>query len=550
MAIGSLRMSASVCPSDQRSHSRPRAEKTQPHTNSTKATTVTHGTLTMLGDTYRKRKKTALLNAISPTKRSRKSWSTTALATRTTTPRRDTGSSTALAMALSGKHSNGSNTAGNNSSTRALKALEEIVPTDSSALSSSSRSTVLEVDSFILGLIKAPAEDLLRNHSPCTVSSLATALLNDEGLFDGIRHEASVRGSSTVTFDTVGRLQDALRQLETHPTSFTTKFSTWIEAERALERVVRIKDETEEEREESSHRAFAAILSAKRSVGRIMGEAIGLMRGGWNEIQEIAQSCGDEEELIEKGREDLEKEYEAHEERTEGEAVIQLKERMEQESKEAEAEELASSLLRPLSDEEQEIANEAIYGVGPLHEVIRQVGTDSVQRGSLHRLQPAQWLNDEVIHYFLVMLSIRDATLSEQESGRPRCHFFKSFFMTKLLNEGNANPALDGKYEYRNVKRWSKKVPGKDIFKLDKIVFPINQGNAHWVCAVAFMQEKKVQMFDSMGAGGSYHLDAIFRYIQDEHKDKKKSPLPNPEEWTIVPTTTDTPRQKNGEFPC
>ena len=119
--------------------------------------------------------------------------------------------------------------------------------------------------------------------------------------------------------------------------------------------------------------------------------------------------------------------------------------------------------------------------------------------------------------------------------------------MTKLLNEGNANPELDGKYEYRNVKRWSKKAPGKDLFNLDKIIFPINEGNAHWVCAVAFMQEKRIQMYDPMGSKAGYYLEAIFKYLLDEHKDKKKEEMPDSHEWVLVPTTDETPRQKNGK---
>lgn len=107
-----------------------------------------------------------------------------------------------------------------------------------------------------------------------------------------------------------------------------------------------------------------------------------------------------------------------------------------------------------------------------------------------------QWLSDEVIHFFLAMLAQRDEALCAEDPKRRRCHYFKSFFMTKLLNQGHASMA--GVYEYRNVKRWSKKVPGKDIFALDKIVFPINVNESHWVCAVAFMQDKRIQFYDSM----------------------------------------------------
>ena len=125
----------------------------------------------------------------------------------------------------------------------------------------------------------------------------------------------------------------------------------------------------------------------------------------------------------------------------------------------------ASTLLRDLTDDEADIVREAIYGIGRPDEILATSDTDSVQRQSLHKLQPGVWLNDEVIHYFLLMLARRDAELAAKEPGRKRCHFFKSFFITKLLDEA-------GGYNYKNVKRWSRKVPGKDIFALDKIFFP------------------------------------------------------------------------------
>ena len=90
---------------------------------------------------------------------------------------------------------------------------------------------------------------------------------------------------------------------------------------------------------------------------------------------------------------------------------------------------------------------------------------------------------------------------------------------------------------------------GKDIFQLDKIFFPINQNNMHWVCAVAFVQEKRIQFYDSMGGRGQSYLDNIFRYLQDEHVDKNKCLLPDADQWQLIPCTADTPRQRNG-FDC
>jgi len=157
----------------------------------------------------------------------------------------------------------------------------------------------------------------------------------------------------------------------------------------------------------------------------------------------------------------LEEAYAERDERLKSAALREAEEALLQRERDEEARQRASQLLRPLSEEESRIVQNAIYDNGPEDEVVAKDGTDSCQRGSMHRLRPGEWLNDEVIHYFMVMLSKRDAALSGMDPARKRCHFFKSFFMTKLLNEGHADPAMDGQYEYRNVKRWSKKVQGE-----------------------------------------------------------------------------------------
>eukprot|EP00934_Nitzschia_sp_Nitz4_P005502 Nitzschia sp. Nitz4//scaffold3_size479765//115325//117029//NITZ4_000049-RA/size479765-augustus-gene-0.28-mRNA-1//-1//CDS//3329550605//5492//frame0 len=225
----------------------------------------------------------------------------------------------------------------------------------------------------------------------------------------------------------------------------------------------------------------------------------------------------------------------------------ELEERRIAAGQEAEAKKRAQSLMRPLSEEEQERVRQAMYGGGPGDAVLAQSGSDFVQRSSIQTLRPGCWLNDEVIHYFLLMLTNRDEALCQKDPSRKRCHFYKSFFITKLLNDGHATK--HGEYEYRNVKRWSKKAPGGDLFNLDKVFFPINAGQAHWLCACAFMTEKRIEVFDSMGGSLEVYLDAIFQYLQDDHLDKKKTPLPDIDQWTIVPCQESTPRQRNG-FDC
>ena len=140
------------------------------------------------------------------------------------------------------------------------------------------------------------------------------------------------------------------------------------------------------------------------------------------------------------------------------------------------------------------------------------------------------------------MLANRDEKMSSNSGEKKRrSHFFKSFFVTKLLDDS-------GGYRYQNVKRWSKKVPGKDIFALDKIVCPVNMNGVHWTCAVIFIQDKRIQFFDSLGSQGRSYLQGLLQYLEDEHMDKKKVPL-DTTDWELVPCDCSCPQQQNG-FDC
>jgi Ulp1 protease family, C-terminal catalytic domain len=161
----------------------------------------------------------------------------------------------------------------------------------------------------------------------------------------------------------------------------------------------------------------------------------------------FAQKVSREQRLLERTRE--------HELRHEKSSVKAAKASLEAEE---EAEKRAGTLMRPLSDDELQLVHEAMYGRGSDDEVLAREGSDTVMRSSLRKLAPRQWLNDEVIHFFYMMLAKRDAELCRLDPTRKRCHFFKSFFITKLLQEGHA--LYDGQYDYKSVKRWSKNVPG------------------------------------------------------------------------------------------
>jgi len=352
----------------------------------------------------------------------------------------------------------------------------------------------------------------------------------------------------------------ALNRLEKYPLSREQTVSTWEEAKKCLEEIICFPPDEEthpdQNLESSVEKQHRDTLEAEIEIVQGNVNSLSVSNSKWKRIASYPnqhQSKAEEDENLEtllqqesidkadlyfnariRNAEELAKQLQ------QSEAVRKLEERRIA----SEAAKRASLLMRALNDDERKIVESAIHGFGHDNEIVAQAGADSVQRASMKTLKPGMWLNDEIIHYFYLMLAKRDEELCKNDPSRKRSHFFKSFFITKLLNEGNVS--CDGKYEYRNVKRWSKKVPGKDIFNLDKILFPINMGNMHWICAAIFMKKKRIEIFDSMGSNGNRYLDALFTYIQDEHMDKKKTPLPDADAWELVPTQPDTPRQTNG----
>lgn len=366
-------------------------------------------------------------------------------------------------------------------------------------------------------------------------------------------------------------LVNAFNWLEKQPNSTSSTFSTWEEAKQLLSSIIKFPLEQEDDEEITllikAQEEEADKIEQKHTqrLEDVFRKDVGTLLPSTDKWRQIAslnipssKVGGDKKEeasyrsSIEKAdtmfilrTKEVEK---ALEEKRKKKEVQELEERFLEKERQKEAKKRASSLMRQLTKEEASLVRASMYGGGASTEILAESATDTVQRQSIRTLQPGQWLNDEVIHYFYLMLAKRDEDMSKHDPSRKRSHFFKSFFITKLLNEGHSDPAMEGTYEYRNVKRWSKKVPGKDIFKLDKIFFPINQGQMHWLCGVVFIQKKQIKIYDSMGSGGRHYLESLLQYLQDEHMDKKKCALPDIDEWELVGNTRDIPQQRNGTW--
>lgn len=91
----------------------------------------------------------------------------------------------------------------------------------------------------------------------------------------------------------------------------------------------------------------------------------------------------------------------------------------------------------------------------------------------------------QVINFYFNLLLTRDEQLREKDPNRRGCHFFNSFFITKLLDEKVSSqivvlvympvtnsdlcssfPIILQGYCYANVRRWTRRI---DLFELDKV---------------------------------------------------------------------------------
>jgi Ulp1 protease family, C-terminal catalytic domain len=460
-----------------------------------------------------------------------------------------------------------------------------------------------KIDETTLEVMKLEIQDLLRPcRQPVTVLSMANALLGSRCAFDSFAHSYQVEHEGDVdqlervfhgfsikkknkalslVIQSRYQLTNALNRLQQKVGACGTSVSSWKEALDLLKSEMDIPEADGMESDQKNALKDSVEEFRKRAEEiHLESLTVGLRRSlhAWQTVAASAPFL-ESTTAAAADKEELEKVYADRDHRWKDAVLLDAEDRLEEEVREREAQERATELLCPLSSEEIEWIEEVMEG-GASTDIIAQTDTDSCQRKSLCSLRPGAWLNDEVIHYFLVMLAKRDEEICKSDPNRARSHFFKSFFITKLRNEGHSDPSMEGKYEYRNVKRWSKNAPGKllyirfcwswvdgghdlnishgtfslclvgkDLFKLEKIFFPINEGQLHWTSACIFMKEKRIQFYDSFGGSGESYLEDLFQYLQDEHIDKKGYPLPDADKWKLVPCTRDTPHQKNG-FDC
>ncbi|XP_076468384.1 sentrin-specific protease-like isoform X1 [Babylonia areolata] len=179
--------------------------------------------------------------------------------------------------------------------------------------------------------------------------------------------------------------------------------------------------------------------------------------------------------------------------------------------------------LPELTDQMQrEIA--AALGGGPQTQVLSEGFRLQLTRADFATLQGLNWLNDEVINFYMNMLMERG-----ERDASCKTYAFNTFFYPKLLAGGHAA-----------VKRWTRRV---DLFSHTYLVIPVHLG-VHWCLCMVFVKEKCIRYYDSMGGNNNQCLNAIRQYLHDESLQKRNVEL-DLSEWSTE-TVKDIPQQMNG----
>ncbi|XP_068454762.1 sentrin-specific protease 1 [Clinocottus analis] len=191
-------------------------------------------------------------------------------------------------------------------------------------------------------------------------------------------------------------------------------------------------------------------------------------------------------------------------------------------------EELKSSEEKPefpeLTEEMEAEVNRVLRGSN--HEVLSEGFGLSLTRKDLQTLSNLNWLNDEVINFYMNLLVERS-----KDPNLPSANTFNTFFYPKLRSSG-----------YSAVRRWTKKM---DIFSKDILLVPVHLG-VHWCLSVVDFRKKAIMYFDSMGGNNDEACQMLFEYLQQESKDKKGEKM-DTSDWTLhSKKRNEIPQQMNG----
>lgn len=175
----------------------------------------------------------------------------------------------------------------------------------------------------------------------------------------------------------------------------------------------------------------------------------------------------------------------------------------------------------------------------PAGEVLSSGFRLNISRSDMATLNNGNWLNDDVINFYLNLIMERSGAEEAKEKAWPRVYAFNTFFYPKLAAGG-----------YAAVKRWTRSV---DLFSFDILLVPLHC-TLHWCLAAVDFRKHSIGYYDSLSSKGDRwpYLVRLQDYLEDESQGKKAKAM-DWDGWTLG-IVEDLPQQENtsdcGVFMC
>ena len=210
--------------------------------------------------------------------------------------------------------------------------------------------------------------------------------------------------------------------------------------------------------------------------------------------------------------------------------------------------------MLPLTKQEQEEVNNVIEPTWDekadptdtaeaRNEVIYRSGNDTLTAECMSWLRDGCCLDDSMITFYLKnVLALRDRLLFDNTKNL----YHSPFFLQSLFDEYNNDKKLRGKYNYKNVKGWTRgnNFIRRCIFDMNYIICPYNHKNTHWSVGIISVKEKRVYWYDSKGGHNSAMAEGLMEYVRDEYKEIYNEDMDD-QGWRVI--CSEGSPQRNGE---
>jgi Ulp1 family protease len=117
--------------------------------------------------------------------------------------------------------------------------------------------------------------------------------------------------------------------------------------------------------------------------------------------------------------------------------------------------------------------------------ITAKIGALAIRIPDLKSLGPQGWLNDNIIDLVTALLSSIWVDFNVKKKAPVKVAVFDSRFATLIIEyPANSEPSC---YNYTRVRGYGeRRLDKRSPLSFERLIFPHNIGNSHWICIVVF----------------------------------------------------------------